>query len=148
MSCINDEIIQKFIDGEATREEVSLVERHRARCLQCDARIEHQKKVAHSIKNAINLIGKENADIPELKIPEVHAIKPHYSLKRKILASVAAACLILMVFIFSIDRGNDNEQQEISVSDWEYNANMPVSQQDLIITVTDTDGSVVEFILD
>ena len=58
--------------GKLIPEEVTLVENHIATCKKCALKIENQRRLATSVKKAINLLAKDSIEIPEFTIPSRH----------------------------------------------------------------------------
>jgi hypothetical protein len=119
------------------------VEQHESACGDCKARIEHKRSVSAGITQAINVLAKEVPHVPDLNVPEVQKNRS-IALLRRALIPVAAACLVLLLFLFTIDRNGQPEVEKAPLKNWEYNANMPISNQDLIIQITDAEGKVLE----
>ena len=69
MNCINDDIIQKYIDGEATPKEVALIEKHIFNCEKCAANIDKQERLEAGVKKEINLLVDESKKIQKIVIP-------------------------------------------------------------------------------
>jgi len=146
MSCINDDIIQKYIDGETNPGEITLVENHIATCKKCELKIENQRRLAVSVKKALNLLAKNSTEIPEFTIPSRHIKKPSLTIKR-FSDIIAAACILLFVIFITKKKEIKNDDEIIieigSVMD--VDANRPVSQLPLVISIIDSKGNISEY---
>ncbi len=149
MSCLKDEIIQKYIDGEANRNEIILVENHIANCEECAVRIENQKSLATGVKKAINLLAEDTIEIPKSVKSSVQS-KKRIITGRRLLYIASAACILLIVLI--IPRKKDIEVQTETIFthdlDWEYDANKTISQQQMYIHIIDVEGDITKFYVD
>jgi hypothetical protein len=146
MSCINDDIIQKYIDREANHEEETLVENHILNCNKCAIRIENQRKLATGIKKAINLLAEDTIEIPKFEIPAKN-IKKHSLTAKRLYYIIAAACVLLFVIVFNQEKRMKNDDEIImeigSVMD--VDANRPLSQLPLVISTIDSKGNITEY---
>ena len=148
MICINDDIIQKYIDGEASQKEVSLIEKHIASCNNCVKRIENQRKLSASLKKAINLLSKDTIEVPKFKIPS-KSNKKHYLTQKRLYYIIAAACILLFVIIITQKKEmkNDNEIIFEIGSVMDVDANRTVSQLPSFISLIDSKGTISEFFI-
>jgi len=69
MKCIDDELIQKYIDSETNSGEAVLIESHAADCPQCARNIETQRAFADYIKREVGQWGRQPDVIPEFVAP-------------------------------------------------------------------------------
>jgi hypothetical protein len=148
MSCIHDDIIQKFIDGETNPEEVTLIENHIATCKKCGLKIENQRKLATSVKKAINLFAKDSIEIPEFAIPLRLIKKPFLSIKR-FSYIIAAACILMFVIVITKKKElkNLNEVTHETGFAMDIDANRSISQFPLVINIIDADGNIYEYFI-
>jgi len=148
MICINDDIIQKYIDGEASQKEVSLIENHIASCNNCVKRIENQRKLSASLKKAINLLSKDTIEVPKFKIPS-KSNKKHYLTQKRLYYIIAAACILLFVIIITQKKEmkNDNEIIFEIGSVMDVDANRTVSQLPSFISIIDSKGTISEYFI-
>jgi len=148
MSCIHDDIIQKFIDGETDPEEVALVDNHIATCKKCALKIENQRRLATRVKKAINLLAKDSIEIPEFTIPSGQIRKPSLTIKR-ISCIIAAASILLFVIVITSKR-EMKSRVEITFETgfaMDIDANRPVSQFPLVMNIIDADGNIYEYFI-
>jgi hypothetical protein len=148
MTCINDGIIQKYIDGEATPSEVSFVENHIASCNKCVIRIENQRNLSTNVKKAINLLSKDSIEVPEFEIHSKN-IKTHFLTAQRLYYIVAAACILLFVIVITHKKESNNDDKiKIDISSiMDVDANRTVSQLPLVISIIDSKGNISEYIL-
>lgn len=149
MSCITNELIQKYIDGETDLEEYVSVKNHLACCELCNNKFVEQQNRAIDIKNNLNLLIEDNIVIPKIVLP-LQVNRRRLVLKRRLIYALSAACILLfLVLILPTNRGlNQNEITMIQSVDEDYDANLPVTQQKLKIQVVDPSGRVSEFYID
>jgi predicted anti-sigma-YlaC factor YlaD len=146
MNCIKDEIIQKYIDGEAAPAEISLIENHIASCSKCASRIENHRRLSAAFKKAVTQLSKETIEVPEFEIPS-KSTKQHSFSYTRLFYIVAAASILLIVIVLArkkeIKAGDEIKIEIGSVMD--VDANRTVSQLPLIISVVDSDGNISEY---
>ncbi|MCX6320817.1 MAG: zf-HC2 domain-containing protein [Bacteroidia bacterium] len=148
MNCIHDDIIQKYIDGEATSEEITFIEKHVATCNKCAVKIENQKRLATSVKKAINLLTKDTLEIPKFAIPP-RLIKKHNLTTKRISYIIAAASILLFVIVIT-QKKEMKKQNEIILeigSAMDVDANRPVTQLPLVINLIDAKGNISEYFI-
>jgi len=148
MNCIRKDIIQKYIDGEATPGEMALVNEHSKDCEKCAQQITYQKKMAAGIKKSIDLLAEDAKDIPTLKTTDTTAGKSHFLTLRRIIYSISAACLLLF-FIVICHKENvsviPNQVTIVHCLGSDIDANRPVTEQPIVIHVIDANGNVTEY---
>lgn len=146
MNCIDDGLIQKFIDGEASAEEVKLVNRHISDCQVCDEKIDQQKKLAIHMKEVLDTLVADDIEIPAFSYPGQNNPFINTNIKR-FLYALSAAC-VLFFGVWISDNGSQEEMEEVvfyNNVDWEFDANKPITDQQMIIKVIDADGNVSEY---
>jgi hypothetical protein len=146
MSCISEDIIQKYIDRETSAGEAAEIVRHAETCEMCSQRIENQKKMAASLKNAINLLAENTDEIPVF-VNKASQIKKPFVSARKLVYALAAACILaLLFFVFQEkDPGNQSQFMMVNMAGDNVDANRPIDDQPLIIHVIDKEGNVSSF---
>jgi predicted anti-sigma-YlaC factor YlaD len=146
MNCINSEIIQKYIDGETSPKDISVIEKHIAECEKCAAAVNNQRLLSTGIKNAMNLLVTEKPEIPTFVASEGRPKKRYITTKR-IIYSLSAACVLFVVFIV-VHKKEPKVQEQITIINsfgTDYDANRPVAQQEMVIKVIDSEGKVTEY---
>jgi hypothetical protein len=147
MRCIKNDLIQKYIDGETSPKEVVLIEKHIEICEKCTAKVDEQRKLSSVIKKAINLLSEKTAGIPVFIMP-VEGNKKRYFTVRKLVYVVSAACILLFISIISLKKEPENHTEIILIEPVfapEFDANLPVSQQQIVITIIDSKGNRTEY---
>jgi len=149
MSCITNDLIQKYIDGEANLQESASINNHLAKCEDCKGKVRSQKNLVIDIKNALNIFIDDTIEIPPMIFPpQVNRRRP--VLRERLIYAVAAAC-VLLFFVMIIPNKQDVNQDEITMLhgfDEDYDANLPLDQQKMIITVVDPAGKTTDFYLE
>lgn len=148
MICINDDIIQKYIDGEATADEVSLIEIHITECNNCVRRIENQRRLSTYVKKAITLLSKDTLEVPKFEIPAKN-IEKHLLTPNRLYYAIAAACVLLFVIVITQKKEikNDDEIKIDIGSIVDVDANRTVSQLPIVISIIDSKGKISEYII-
>ncbi len=146
MSCLKDDLIQKYIDGEATVQEIARIKDHIGGCKGCATKIANQRKLAGGIKNAINRFHDRPAEVPEL-VPVQGRTGKSFSRRRMIIYDLAAACIVLFILIVFRNKVPEPQNMIMMVPAFagDVDANQPVSKQSMIIQVIDADGHVSEY---
>ena len=141
MRCISDEIIQKFVDKEAFEKENSIVQKHLSTCGICVKKVEERRYTTNRIKELIGSHNKNEIQVPEFQLLETQGKVLHIPLRRIVyVASAATACLLVLFLLFH-QKSNDEIEFIYSYSfECEYNANLPLSEQEMVIEVKDANG--------
>src|SRR4030042_4613508 len=92
MSCIKDDLIQKYIDGEVSQEDAVQIKKHVAGCEKCSARVMQQQELAIAVKRALNKIAEDRSESPVFVVKPHPANKSHIRIKT-IIYDMAAACV-------------------------------------------------------
>jgi len=145
MKCIDNELIQRYIDGEASPFETERVEKHIAECSQCARNVEEQRAFACYLKKEIGQWGKQPVIIPEFIAP---FITPRRRLNLKIrhyVYAVSAACVIFLIVFLFPDKNKNKEIRMIYSLEGDYDSNRTVSQQEMTIIIIDADGKIIEY---
>ena len=143
MKCIDDELIQRYLDSETDAREVERIEKHVAVCASCARNIEQQRIFADGIKKAIGQWGRQAVVIPEFVAPVARKRKiRHY------IYAVSAACAVLCFVFLLPERNRQNQEKEIYLIygfDGDFDANRTISQQNMTIMLVDANGRIVEY---
>ena len=149
MKCIDDELIQKYIDNEASQEEASFIEEHLRDCVVCDEAVDKQKKLAVEIRNALNLFCDKAIGVPTFIKPLKNKQKTRRKMLRWAIGVASAACILFFVSIFLKHENNTLIDTASFLHDveYEFDANRSILQQDLVITIIDNEGNVSKYAL-
>lgn len=148
MSCISSEDIQIYIDGEATPTQSAMVKKHLLSCEKCAEKIILQQSLSAGVKKAIHLLTEDTVLIPLMAKPS-RPIKRKYATSRRLIYIFSAACLLFLVYLNIHKPVSESQNKTIIVSgtEWEVDANRPLSQQELILNVVDAEGNVTEYLI-
>ena len=145
MKCIDDELIQKIIDGETDSQETTLIEKHLAECAPCVRNVEEQRAFACVIKNKIESWGSQPVIIPRFINPVSRKNKLNLKIRHYIYAVSATTAVLLFLFLFpERNELHPNTLHLIYSFDGDFNSNRTVSQQEMTIRVIDADGNTIE----
>jgi len=146
MKCPDDEILQRFFDGECPHEEAIEVQLHVRTCQHCRHRYEQLQTRVHSINQAFGMLCSDTIDIPPMPLSK--PVRRRILLRQKyILPLLAAASILIFFLVFNLQDENNNlsgDQMVQSCFIGELDANKPVDQQELSFTVISPDGQVSE----
>jgi hypothetical protein len=146
MKCIDEALLQKYIDGECSGKENSDIENHFSNCPECKFRYAEKLKISMEMKQALSSLNSGNVVIPKFKIPTKHSGKT----RKLFIISLPAACIMLFALFLSKNKTEFTQEELIVVESipWEIDANLPASEQDFVIEVFDEKGSRSEYILE
>ena len=147
MTCIDEYLLQKYIDSECADNEMAEVKQHLSGCPECTCKLLEREKLSAGIKGAISSLTIENIDIPRFRKSKISSSKKNIIL---IIYSLSAACILLFV-LFSVNEKNDSHQMEMTVVQsvtGEIDANRPASDQDFVIEVFDGKGNLSEYLIE
>lgn len=144
MKCISEELIQKYIDNETTANEVVYINNHLSGCAKCAEKIEKYRESASNIHQLINLLDEKEIKVPGFKKPVLQKKMINPKLK-KIIYFSAAACILIFFLILSQKQKNDVEIIYSYDLESEFNANLPVSEQEMVIQKIDSEGKLTNY---
>jgi len=144
MKCIDDELIQKYIDGESDSQEKVLIEKHLADCSQCTENVAKQKSFAVAIKSEIGNWGRKPDIIPEFIAPSVRKHRLNLKIRHYIYAVSVACAILLFLYIRYEQNVTDQSIHLIYTFDGDFNSNRTVLQQDMTFIMIDDNGNIVE----
>lgn len=147
MSCINKIQIQQYIDNELSGNEKARIEQHISVCTNCSSLLNRQQQRIQKTKQALNTLVPEEITVPVFTSAAKTAIVRTLSLRKKVIYSVSAACMALMVagVCYTLQDKKTDKMYIVNSVGTEVNANLPVSQQEMIINVVDPEGNVTEY---
>jgi predicted anti-sigma-YlaC factor YlaD len=148
MKCIDNSLIQRYIDGETDIRETEQIENHIANCSSCADKIEEKKAFAHAIKNELQKLSSPFVAVPEFTIPVTQKRRLNSNFKRIAYIASAACVAALMLFVLLPERhenGTENQFVMYSVIK-DFDANRTFSQQDKSIYILDNNGNIIEII--
>jgi hypothetical protein len=141
--CLSEGLIQKYIDKETSEQENAFIISHLADCSKCAKNVESTRQSANRIKQIIGSIDENDIETPSFKKPVARVHILHNNIK-KIIFAVSAACII--IFFFFIFQKEEEKTELVFSFDVksEFNANLPISEQDLVIQIFDSEGNIIE----
>jgi anti-sigma factor RsiW len=145
MKCLEDAMIQQFIDGETPPGELSAVEQHLSTCPACAGRAKAQRTLSRNIKYILNALGGEAVEIPPFS--PIRAYRGHRNLTRGSVAMIAAAAVILLLIMVIPWRSGDNTDILLQKGNDKttLDANSPVADRPMVIVVVDAKGNRSEY---
>lgn len=146
MKCFSEEQIQQYHDNECSEDERKELKQHLGQCRSCSGKLAEQREKAEKVKLAIDLLITHQPEIPEFQVL-VRTPKNRIISLKYILPLIAAASLLLLFLIRPLIKSGDVSPNGFyiqSLSAGEFDANRPVTDYPLIITVVAPDGSVTE----
>lgn len=147
MNCIDEQLLQKYIDGECSDMETTEVQQHLSICLACTQSLAEMEKLSIEIKKALNSLTTEDVEIPIFKNRSTHSINRNVNL---LIYSLSAACILLFA-LFIVDNEIQKSQKEITIVQSvpvEVDANRPASDQEFVIEVYDGKGQRIEYYIE
>ena len=146
MNCIDNQLLQKYIDGECSENEKAAVKQHLSVCLVCAQKHAEMEKLSAGIKRAINFLTVENIEIPAFKNTAARPVNRNLI---PILYTLAAACILLFV-LFIVDKKTELPQRKITIVQCipaEVDANRTAGDQDFVIEVYNDKGQRSEYFI-
>ncbi len=141
MKCFNEEIIQRYIDGETSVKENDVIEKHLAACDECAQKVKEAKEKAENIKHLIISMDVEPVGVPAFDYPKRRKISKHHPKRWLYVASIA--CVLVFAILY-INRNEKDQEYYLSYEfESEFNANLPISEQDMTVRIYDSNGMLV-----
>ena len=136
MNCIEEQLLQKYIDHECSAIEMAEVEQHLLVCDACRHKLATREKLYAEIKSALNSLNRSEIEIPPFRNINTRMVNRNVNL---IIYSLSAAC-ILLFGLFMVDHKYQSNLDEITIVQsipLEVDANRPASDQEFVIEVYD-----------
>jgi hypothetical protein len=149
MKCIEEGQMQQFIDNECSRKEVEIIERHIKQCHTCAQRVMKKREISANVKRSIDLMITHQPNMPEFE-PLARVTQNKLSVRKFLLPLIAAASLLLMIIINPFDKTNNKQPTGLHLESYiseGFDANKPVTDYPLIMTVITPDGIVSQTII-
>ena len=146
MKCISDELIQKYIDNEASQEEAAYINEHLLSCAVCRNAVEEQIKLAAEIRDTINLLSEGVVEIPVFNRRIKEKMKSRIMLRWNICAASVACILFIMIFMLKPEKDTPIDSATFFYNtENEFDANRSILQQDIVVKMIDSEGNTSEF---
>ncbi|MBS2097457.1 anti-sigma factor family protein [Carboxylicivirga linearis] len=137
MNCLDEGIIQSYIDGELSDKEMSDVAMHISSCKHCLAQLKQQEERKNTLLDIMQN-ANDKVEVPAFNVP-VQVVE--IPLRRsRVWMKVSAACVFLILLLTTY-QSQDKEQKEIFFyPEWQdqVDANLPITQQSFTITYTES----------
>jgi uncharacterized membrane protein YvbJ len=144
MRCISDELIQKVVDKETSEKENSIIQSHITTCSKCAKKIKERKYAANRIKELIGSLNKNEIQLPKFQEPENQKKTIQIHLKM-VIAIVFAACVLIFFLVFYQKPTDEIEYVYSYDVESVYNANLPLSKQEMVIEIIDSKGKLIKY---
>jgi len=144
MSCLNKEQIQQYLDNECGVEEKETIRQHMDHCPLCKEALVKQGRLILDVKQSLDLLVTEQPVIPEFR-PPVKKYRHRKMITKYILPLAVAASLLLIVLLrsfFESEKPAVNGQSAHFMVSGELDANKPVTDYPMTITIVAPDGSI------
>ena len=156
MKHINSELVQKYIDNEASHKEKAYIEEHLLSCAECRNTVDEQKNLATKICGIINVLSEEVIEIPvfdrQMKEKSLYNHAKEGRKKSRVMLrwslSTASAACILIFIMFMLKPKKETPIKPAMFfygTENEFDANRSISQQDIVVKMVDSEGNVSEF---
>lgn len=151
MNCIDEDLIQRYIDEEVEVEEGRRVTRHLAVCPDCAKLVAERRQWALSMKRMIQEVADEPVVVPPFAAPAKSVSLR--SFRKRLVLVLSAACLLAFFVLHwnhpSAEKPSiEDELTILQHSDWSVDANQPFSKQGLQINLIDPEGNVTGYVLE
>ncbi len=145
MKCFSEELLQIYIDGECSKEELIIINKHLRKCDECSNSVIEARKRSETIKNRINRLAGEIREIPVFRgIPEQKKLL--LSKQKKQIYVLSAAC-ILLVAALGIYHWESPTHQKSTIYysiEYEIDANKPLADQEMVMYITSENAGEIE----
>lgn len=141
MNCIDQIILQRYIDNECSANEKAAIEEHLKECSSCREKFEEQLHQCLFIKQVISELTDEHVLIPTFEIPQR---QKKLKIRSEIIYAISAACIILFMLIVDKNQ-NTNHCKSIFSNTYEFDSNQPITKQAFVINYVDAEGNQSEF---
>jgi len=153
MNCIDDELIQKYIDNETSHKETAYIEEHTSSCIKCKKAIDEQRTLAAEMQRTINLLREEVFEIPVFNIPTKEKSRLKHKRKKSrvmlrwsLFASSAACILAFVLFILKPEKDTPIDHTTFfHETEIEFDANRSITQQEIVVKIFDYEGNISEY---
>ncbi|HHN47692.1 MAG TPA: zf-HC2 domain-containing protein [Bacteroidales bacterium] len=149
MKCIDEAQMQRYLDSECGQVEGEEIRQHLAQCRSCsDSFTKYSERLA-KVKRSLGLLIAQQTLIPEFKVP-TRTTQQRGVILIYILPLVAAASLLLLFILrpfYKAEKLPPNELYLQSYISADFDANKPVAEYPLIMTIIAPDGSVSQTII-
>lgn len=147
MKCINNELIQRYLDGETARSETERIESHIRTCVECTRRVEEQRAFITRLRKQLC----SSSELPVVEIPPFvmpdkrmgRRVSPLLANRRYLVYAASVACVLLLLFFVHPKHKKSRKLQPVFLLESDFDANKPVLEQDLMLYLIDEEGKMV-----
>ena len=148
---MDEEIIQQYIDGELSPPKSEAIENHIATCKDCSDRIAEQETRKKLVVDALNILAEPVNDVTLEDISIPYPQKRKQSVLLRFIPLLAAASAILFIVVFFSQRKTPHNGTALLYDvpfAGEIDANKPIIDQELTITVISPDGRITKKVIE
>ena len=135
MKHLDNILIQKYIDGELTENEIQAIESHLADCASCRLKVDEQRAFSEKVKHSLENPVPDKIEIPPFSIKE-ETVSKDRAVRIAIISSLATACAVALLFVI-VNLVNSRPKPIEPFYDYytveEYDANKTFSEQELAL---------------
>jgi len=144
MDCIEEGLLQMYIDGAVSQAEQKQIEHHLETCEDCQLNYKNQKAVISDMMEAINFLAEPSEEQKEDQKTNTRRLP-----MKSILYAITAASVLLIGFAFfkNYNKTNINQPEIYYELDWSVDANKPITDQEFIINMYNTEEILPEIII-
>ncbi len=146
MNCINEDHMQRYLDNECSQADREVIGQHIGQCQRCSSSFTEYSERLSKIKTLFELLNTKQSEIPEFRIPEPNR-KLRNIILRYLLPMAAAAGLLLLLLLRPFHKTQELPSSGHYIQNYisgELDANKPVSEYPLVVTVIAADGSILQ----
>lgn len=150
MSCFNEEQIQQYLDHECSKQESETIRHHLEVCRSCQDSLIQQRQRILEVNQSLDMLVTQQPGIPQFRSPEKTISHRNTAVKYFIPLAAAAGILLLLLLRPLSDSSKlpvNGHNLQFVVSE-ELDANKPVTEHPVIMTVVAPDGTVSQTTLD
>lgn len=150
MNCFDEGQLQQYLDHECGPEEQQAIQKHLETCSLCRNALENQDHRRRQLKQSLHMLLTPPPDIPEFKPPSGIRTHRRRPAMQYLWPLAVAASLLLIVLLrpwFQTGKPTANSQDVPFLVAGELDANKPVTDYPLTITVVAPDGSISQTII-
>ncbi len=145
MKCIENSLIQQYIDKEICSSERKIIESHISGCAKCAKKIKEHQEFTANIKKQLDSSNTGEIVIPEFDSSKIILRKKPLKFRKMYFyaASIAAFLILAILFFFPLRQQKEKETVYYFYNnESEYDANRTISKQDFEMQMIDQNGNV------
>nr|WP_319398338.1 zf-HC2 domain-containing protein [uncultured Carboxylicivirga sp.] len=137
MNCLDEGIIQSYIDGELSDKEMSDVATHISSCKHCLAQLKQQEERKSTLLGLMQN-ANDKVEVPAFKVPAPVIDLPVRN--RRVWMKVSAACVFLILLLTTYQSQKKEQKEIFFYPEWQdqVDANLPITDQNFTITYVES----------